>query len=82
MARKGYWCVKEWPVQWYSQVYECAMLAFVFVIPLAIMGFAYVSISMEMWRISSDRVELRANRYAQFLENSCEADEENGRAAK
>ncbi len=60
MIRKAFWCLKEWQHNWHSQVYEVVMLLLVFIVPLCIMGFAYISISREMWRITTSRVALRA----------------------
>ncbi len=53
--RKGYWCLEEWPTSWASQLYNTGMLLLVFIIPLLVMSFAYVSISKEMWKISANK---------------------------
>ncbi len=53
--RKGYWCMDEWPMDWAAQFYATAMLLLFFVGPLAVMTFAYTSISKEMWRMSANK---------------------------
>ena len=57
--KKAYWCVKEWPKQEYSIAYELGFACLVFVVPLAVMTFAYVNICRELWTVTAWRTTMR-----------------------
>ena len=59
MVRVGYWCLKEWPKPLYSKIYETGMLLLILVYPLIIMTFAYTSIAIELWVMTSRRAYMR-----------------------
>ncbi|XP_046543503.1 QRFP-like peptide receptor [Haliotis rubra] len=58
--RKGYWCVKDWDQTLYSSLYELFMLGIMLVFPVAIMTFAYVSICLELWIMTTRRSAMRS----------------------
>ncbi|XP_071118661.1 QRFP-like peptide receptor [Haliotis cracherodii] len=58
--RKGYWCVKDWDQTLYSRLYELFMLCIMLVFPVAIMTFAYVSICLELWIMTTRRSAMRS----------------------
>ena len=59
---KGYWCVKRWPAPWHGHLYEVGMLLAIFLLPLIIMTFAYVSICRELVRVSSKKGAFKGER--------------------
>ncbi|BFZ00046.1 hypothetical protein BsWGS_03085 [Bradybaena similaris] len=50
--RKGYWCVEDWESPLTSRVYNLYMFVLAFVLPLALMTFAYTSICRRLWQVT------------------------------
>ena len=57
---KVYWCYKTWPTPFTAKLYEVGMLLLILVFPLCVMSFAYASICVELWLVTSNRAKLRA----------------------
>ena len=47
----SHWCLKQWPSQTASRLYEGGMFTFVFALPLTVITVAYIDISRTLWKV-------------------------------
>ncbi|XP_071119192.1 QRFP-like peptide receptor isoform X2 [Haliotis cracherodii] len=59
--RKGYWCMEQWDLPIYHQLYQIYMFFLIFLLPLTLMTFAYASICRKLWLVRYHRASIRAN---------------------
>ncbi|KAK2156609.1 hypothetical protein LSH36_209g05011 [Paralvinella palmiformis] len=60
-SRIGYWCLEEWPMPFYEQIYDISMLVVILIIPLIMMTFAYASICRELWVVATARASMTSS---------------------
>lgn len=54
-------CVRIWPKSIYWQLFELYRALLIFIIPMTIMSFVYVSICRKIWSLPKERIKLGGN---------------------
>jgi hypothetical protein len=50
VARKGYWCIRDWRSPGVGLAFDVYMLTLLFLLPVTIIAVAYTGIARVLWR--------------------------------